>query len=291
MKAIKTFFFLILMLMPISSMAKKKVENPQAEIMVSYNYHEIFVRGGDGIAERDYEFILLANAEQSKFYPPISEYLDSLDSTPSGRAQYKQMLSAVMPEVVRTKNYSLVPSKKGHVYVFKNRKESVVNVYDFIGLSEFGCYEEPLAEMVWTVGDSTKSILGYECNVAHTDYHGRHWTVWFAPEIPLQEGPWKLCGLPGLILEACESSGQHSFTATGIELSKKEMTPVYLLSKYEKLERKELLKRQRYNRDNQETLTHAAFDNMLGGGGSANARKPVERLITDIDFLETDYRK
>ena len=76
-----------------------------------------------------------------------------------------------------------------------------------------------------------------------------HWTVWFAPEIPLQEGPWKLCGLPGLILEACESSGQHSFTATGIELSKKEMTPVYLLSKYEKLERKELLKRQRYNRD------------------------------------------
>ena len=259
--------------------------------MVSYNYHETFVRGSDGVSERDYEFLLLSNTEQSKFYPPISEYLDSLDSTPAGKAQYEQMLSAVMPEVVRTGNYSLVPSKKGHVYVFKNRKESVVNVYDFIGLTEFGYYTEPLAEMQWEVGDSTKNILGYDCIMAHTNYHGRQWTVWFTPEIPLSEGPWKLCGLPGLILEASESSGQHSFLVTGIEASNKEMVPIYTPSKYEKLERKELLRRQRYNRDNQETLTNASFDNILGNRGSANARKPVEKIVTDVDFLETDYRK
>ena len=259
--------------------------------MVSYNYHETFVRGSEGVSERDYEFLLLANTEQSKFYPPISEYLDSLDSTPTGKAQYEQMLSAVMPEVVRTGNYSLVPSKKGHVYVFKNRKESVVSVYDFIGLTEFGYYTEPLAEMQWDVGDSTKNILGYDCIMAHANYHGRQWTVWFTPEIPLSEGPWKLCGLPGLILEASESSGQHSFMVTGIETSNKEMVPIYTPSKYEKLERKELLRRQRYNRDNQETLTNASFDNILGNRGSANARKPVEKIVTDVDFLETDYRK
>lgn len=259
--------------------------------MVSYNYHETFVRGSDSVAERDYEFILLSNTEQSKFYPPISEYLDSLDSTPSGKAQYEQMLSAVMPEVVRTDNYSLVPSKKGHVYVFKNRNESVVSVYDFIGLTEFGCYTEPLAEMQWEIGDSTKAILGYDCIKAHTNYHGRDWTVWFTPEIPLQEGPWKLCGLPGLILEATETSGQHSFVATGLEITDKEIVPIYSPSKYEKMERKELLRRQRYNRDNQENITNAAYDNILGSGGSANARMPKERLVTDVDFLETDYRK
>lgn len=127
--------------------------------------------------------------------------------------------------------------------------------------------------------------------MAHTNYHGRQWTVWFTPEIPLSEGPWKLCGLPGLILEASESSGQHSFMVTGIETSNKEMVPIYTPSKYEKLERKELLRRQRYNRDNQETLTNASFDNILGNRGSANARKPVEKIVTDVDFLETDYRK
>lgn len=284
-------FWLIAILIPLSVIARKKIEHPLAEIMVSYTYHETFVRGSDGVSERDYEFLLLANTEQSKFYPPISEYLDSLDSTPTGKAQYEQMLSAVMPEVVRTGNYSLVPSKKGHVYVFKNRKESVVSVYDFIGLTEFGYYTEPLAEMQWEVGDSTKNILGYDCIMAHANYHGRQWTVWFTPEIPLSEGPWKLCGLPGLILEASESSGQHSFMVTGIETSNKEMVPIYTPSKYEKLERKELLRRQRYYRDNQETLTNASFDNILGNRGSANAHKPVEKIVTDVDFLETDYRK
>ena len=78
---------------------------------------------------------------------------------------------------------------------------------------------------------------------------------------------------------------------TGIETSNKEMVPIYTPSKYEKLERKELLRRQRYNRDNQETLTNASFDNILGNRGSANARKPVEKIVTDVDFLETDYRK
>ena len=145
--------------------------------------------------------------------------------------------------------------------------------------------------MQWEIGDSTKTILGYDCIKAHTNYHGRDWTVWFTPEIPLQEGPWKLCGLPGLILEATETSGQHSFVATGLEITDKEIVPIYSPSKYEKLERKELLRRQRYNRDNQENITNAAYDNILGSGSGANARMPKERLVTDVDFLETDYRK
>ena len=61
--------------------------------------------------------------------------------------------------------------------------------------------------MTWETGDSTKNILGYECIQAQTDYHGRHWTVWFTPEIPVHDGPWKFRGLPGLILEATTGDG------------------------------------------------------------------------------------
>ena len=49
----------LLLLLPLYSSGKKKETPPKAEIMVSYNYHETFVRGRDGVAERDYEFILL----------------------------------------------------------------------------------------------------------------------------------------------------------------------------------------------------------------------------------------
>ncbi len=70
----------------------------------------------------------------------------------------------------------------------------------------------------WTiVGDSTKTILGYECQQARTRFKGRDWTVWFTEDIPLNYGPWKLGGLPGLVLSA--ESGDHDwlFTAEGME--------------------------------------------------------------------------
>ncbi len=64
--------------------------------------------------------------------------------------------------------------------------------------------------------DSVKNILGYDCFKAIAPYRGRRWTAWFAPEIPVQDGPWKLCGLPGLILEAYDTNHEYSFTATGL---------------------------------------------------------------------------
>jgi len=89
------------------------------------------------------------------------------------------------------------------------------------------------------VTDSTKNILGYECILAESDYHGRHWKAWFTPEIPVDAGPWKLLGLPGLIMEAADSTGQHHFTATGIESSDTSFPKVFEPFDYEKTTRKD----------------------------------------------------
>ena len=83
--------------------------------------------------------------------------------------------------------------------------------------------------MQWkVVEDSTKTLLGYECLMAIADYHGRRWTAWFSPEIPLIAGPWKLAGLPGLILEASADGNQYRFVATGIQQTEKPITPIHL---------------------------------------------------------------
>ena len=76
-------------------------------------------------------------------------------------------------------------------------------------------YSENMAHE-WTFGNGQKEICGYPCKEAKTSYGGREWTVWFAPSIPSNAGPWKLGGLPGLIMEAQDAEGIHHFTATAL---------------------------------------------------------------------------
>lgn len=74
-------------------------------------------------------------------------------------------------------------------------------------------FVESLERPQWNICDSICNILNYDCIMATTKFRGRHWTVFFTPEIPIQEGPWKLCGLPGIILKAHDSKGQYEYEA------------------------------------------------------------------------------
>ena len=74
-------------------------------------------------------------------------------------------------------------------------------------------YEDVLPEIAWSMGDEVKNILGYNCQKAMGSLYGREWIVWFTMDIPVSDGPWLLCGLPGLILEAYDSENIFHFTA------------------------------------------------------------------------------
>ncbi len=56
---------------------------------------------------------------------------------------------------------------------------------------------------------------------ATTHYGGRDWTVWFTLEIPFSVGPWKLWGLPGLVLRAEEVQGMFSFICTSVMVAER----------------------------------------------------------------------
>lgn len=100
--------------------------------------------------------------------------------------------------------------------VYKNYPVGKVTETSYFDLEDWK-YEEDWELPEWVIGDETKEIIVYECFKASCDYRGRSWTAWFAPEIPIQDGPWKLCGLPGLILEAADASGEYQFVANGLK--------------------------------------------------------------------------
>ena len=280
----------IVSLLSTDSFAKNKSEDsPHADIKVSYNYHNKFLRGDDGVVDKTTHFILLANNNQSKFYCPSTEYKDSLLSTPSGRAKERQMFDAAVAAYVQGHDRSAMDGGVYHsrLYVLKDFAKSVSTTYDQAGMGECGYYDEPFSEIDWVIAeDSTKQILDYQCVMATTDYHGRQWTVWFSPEIPVQDGPWKFCGLPGLIMEAVEPFGQHCFIATGIESCSQPIFPLFS-SEYERMNRLDMLRALRHYRENSNAMFKAATGYELGGSVDA----PVTEESRKYDFLETDYHE
>ena len=258
----------------------------KADIEVSYIAHTPNFR--DGKTDLTNQYILLANGSTSKFFSPMTEYIDSLNSTPEGKAKYQEM----------TKNAYLggkldqLPRKDGSYYILKSLDENIIRYYDNAGLDKF-FYEETPEEWHWEIGDATKNILGYECVEATTNFHGRKWTVWFTPEIPVHNGPWKFDGLPGLILEAIADGNQYHFVATGVQQTDKNIGIVYLADEYEKSSRKDFLKAKRSFIDNPLGKINAAFggDNtkvINEDGSETNGQIYVQASV--VDFIETDYR-
>ncbi len=270
-------------LVAIAAIAQQK-----AEIEVSYTEHQPNMRTGEknGVT---HQYILLAGGEDSKFFSPRTEYIDSLNSTPEGKAKYQEMtrsayLGGKMDDI---------PRADGSYYVVKNATDNKYTCYDTAGTEKF-YYEEEIPQPKWEVRDSTKTILGYECFVATADFHGRKWSVWFTPEIPVVAGPWKLQGVPGLILEAATEDGLYSFVADGIQQPDKNITPIYLSGEYGKTDRIKFLKAKRSFFDNPLGKINAQFSGR--GVTISNVRdkdgQSVERIYVPretVDFIETDY--
>lgn len=80
------------------------------------------------------------------------------------------------------------------------------------------CFEtnEEKSYPAWILGSNNCKVLGYDCLNATGDFHGKKWMAQYTEDIPISAGPWKLGGLPGLILKAEDKDGIHSFEAVQV---------------------------------------------------------------------------
>jgi hypothetical protein len=75
--------------------------------------------------------------------------------------------------------------------------------------------KDNLVKPEWIIfSDSAKMIENYQCLMAKGYIRGRDYTAWFTPDIPVSAGPWKLWGLPGLIVSARSDDGKVDYTMT-----------------------------------------------------------------------------
>ena len=74
-------------------------------------------------------------------------------------------------------------------------------------------YEETIQPITWELQDSVANICCHLCRSASGTFRGRTYNVFYAEDIPVSSGPWKLSGLPGLILHADVDNGKFVFHA------------------------------------------------------------------------------
>lgn len=102
----------------------------------------------------------------------------------------------------------------GNIYRKLNEGKMVNMEYTY---GQLFAVEDNLPEINWTISQDTKAIMGLQCQKATADFRGRTYEAWFCAALPYMNGPWKLNGLPGLIIEASDTKKEVVFSFVGFE--------------------------------------------------------------------------
>ena len=154
------------------------------------------------------------------------------------------------------------------------------------GLGKYNSqYSEPLPQQSWIITFDTQELLGYTCQKATCHFRGRNYVAWFAPDIPVRQGPWKLGGLPGLILKAHDIDSLYTFEAVKIETGKHPITR-YEYKNYKVEKREKVQKMQREFTENWHKAVGSYRIEILPNGQSE--RKETVSIYTPYEPLELE---
>ena len=142
----------------------------------------------------------------SKFYSYTSYKSDSLM-----RVDLEKQLKATGSINIKT------DQRKGFVRytVAKNYQNGNVDFRNRIGMDAFKVTED--RKIAWKILPNKQKIGNWETQKATTEFGGRKWTAWFCNDIPIQDGPYKFSGLPGIIVKLEDQTQSHVFNLVGIK--------------------------------------------------------------------------
>lgn len=191
-----------------------------------YYQHNYMIKR-EGIFQKETDTLFLAlGPTQSVFYDPI--YKQELEKQRKTRIARSRKASMIYGEYENLSDISdlininsdYVEDDPGDpVQIYKNRSTGVVSSVYNSYVDNIICDQKIDHMHQWQMVEETDTdtILGYACQKASITYAGRDYTAWFTTEVPINDGPWKFWGLPGLILKVIDNQELFEWVAIGIE--------------------------------------------------------------------------
>lgn len=172
-------------------------------------------------------------------------------------------------------------------YIISPSEQKTQNIQGISSTFDAYLLEGEYEPITWLIDQQERKIGGYTCQKATTRFGGRHYTAWFSTEIPFPFGPWKLHGLPGLILEASDDKQEVIFEYAGFDKLREAVpiaAPHYVLPTTQK----EFARLRQAFQDN----SNAYYATLHSGGkmNVVNSYFEIDYTTMSISFDRTDYQ-
>ncbi len=192
-KPMKNFIVFAVLIASFSSFSQKKIEK-ESDIKVVYEFNYKKFVESDNV--RTANTILINKKEEALFTFDKMIRLDSLQ-------QFRPLESSEVM-LYRSPYFFLIKRKNKEVSHYETIGNDLLKFNDTVSLN-------------WNLVNEEKLISTYNCKKATLNFLGRDWVAWYTTEIPVNTGPYKFFGLPGLIINIQDTESVFEFTAVEIE--------------------------------------------------------------------------
>lgn len=262
----KMFRYLMLLLLFATA-----VLNAQS-IKVNYTFIQDFKT--DAVFSKEVNYELISDGVESIYYEINQK---SLYDVPV-QAEYEQ---EEIKRTVLSDNHISFSSKDKKMY-YKNVEKDTL-IYNTHIFNKKFIVGESLNKINWKVINKDSVILGYNTQAAKANFRGREYIAYFTTEVPIIAAPWKLDGLPGLVLYAESSDKSLRFSAYEIEIYREN----FAFDKFS-FEKEKVITWESYTKLLREAWVNMAnkMKSSVENGESDNVKIKVGEAMEDVGFKE-----
>ena len=161
----------------------------------------------DSLREKELMILKINTHEKKSIFQSLgNQQVDSINRKAS------ELKSSEEKEVLEKTTSGFSPEKSSFNFIIsKDLSTGDLWLKEKIGFNKYqSIFTFPKES--WKLMDENKNIHGYLCKKAEIAFGGRIWIAYYTSQIPIQDGPYKFYGLPGLILELSSTDKAYSFS-------------------------------------------------------------------------------
>jgi GLPGLI family protein len=164
-----------------------------------------------------YSYIRIVNKTIQK--QAILYFNDSTSKFIFDKTGFDENQETAMTNDGKSANVSFVSVDEEGSCIYRNfnNKEVIEREAKMGKIFDSHLYNDAWIAIDWQITNDTATISKFKCKKAIGNFRGRKYIVWFTEQVPLPYGPWKLFGLPGLIIEAQDDKKEFKIVFQGLK--------------------------------------------------------------------------